>query len=75
MMQRAGEARGKVEDLTDSGGTLDQAEGKLMVEEALGLASYDVAEPSASEKVARIEREGQIDKLLADLRTKLTATK
>jgi phage shock protein A len=70
MMQRAGDARIKVEDLSEAGGTMDQAEGKLMVEEALGLASYDVAEPSADEKIARIEREGQIDKLMAELRTK-----
>ncbi|HEY3744426.1 MAG TPA: PspA/IM30 family protein [Bryobacteraceae bacterium] len=70
MLQRASEAKGKVDDLTEAGGTMDQAESKLIFEEALGLASYDVAEPSAGEKVARIEREGEIDKLMAELRTK-----
>jgi phage shock protein A len=75
MMQRASEARTKVDDLSEPGGMMDQAEGKLMVEEALGLASHDVTEPSADEKVAKLEREGQIDKLMAELRTKSTGAK
>jgi len=75
MMQRAGEAHTQVQDMTEAGGTMDQAESKLMMEEALGLASYDVAEPSAHEKVAKIEREDQIDKLLAELRAKAAPNK
>jgi phage shock protein A len=75
MMQRAGDVHVKVDDLTEAGGTMDQAEGKLMVEEALGLASYDITEPSADEKVARIEREDQIEKLLAEMKMKSAQSK
>ena len=65
LMQRAGEAHQKVEDLNESGVA---AEGKVMVEEALGLAAYDLTEPAASERVARLEREDAIERMMAELK-------
>ena len=65
LMQRAGEARGKVDDMTESG---EVAEGKVMVEEALGQAFYDLSEPAAGERVARMEREDAIEKMLAEMK-------
>ena len=65
MLQRAGEARQKVEDLSEPG---QAAEGKVMVEEALGQVSYEMSEPSADERVARMEREDEIERMLAELK-------
>ena len=62
MLQRTGEARRKVNDLDEPGET---AAGKVMLEEALGQAAYDLSEPSAEERVARLEREDEIEKMLA----------
>ena len=67
MLQRAGDAKAKVDDLSE---TSEAAEGKIMVEEAVGRASYGVSEPTASERAARIDREYEIERLLADLREK-----
>ena len=65
MLQRAGEARQKVEDLSEPG---QAAEGKVMVEEALGQVSYEMSEPTADERVARMEREDEIERMLAEMK-------
>ena len=67
MMQRAADARQKVDDLSEPA---DGAAGKVMLEEALGFASYGLSEPSADERVARMEREDEIERMMADLRKK-----
>lgn len=67
MMQRAGEARQRVDDLVEPGVA---AEGKVMVEEALGSAAFDLTQPGAQERVARMERDDAIERMLADLKRK-----
>lgn len=65
MLQRTAEARQKVGDLSEPG---EAAEGKVVMEEALGQASYDLSEPTADERVARMEREDEIERMLAELK-------
>ena len=65
MLQRTAEARQKVGDLSEPG---EAAEGKVVMEEALGQASYDLTEPTADERVARMEREDEIERMLAELK-------
>ncbi len=65
MLQRTAEARQKVGDLTEPG---EAAEGKVVMEEALGQASYELSEPTADEQVARMEREDEIERMLAELK-------
>ena len=65
MMQRAGDARAKVEDLSEPS---EAAAGKVMVEEALGAASYEMSEPEAAERVARMEREDAIERMLTEMK-------
>ena len=66
-LQRAGDARQKVEDLVEPQA---DAEGRVMVDEALGQAAFDITGPSAEEHVARMEREDEIERLLGELRSK-----
>ena len=67
LMQRAGDARQRVEDLSEPEMA---AEGKVMVEEALGRASYDISEPPAGERIAHMEREDAIERMLAEMKSK-----
>ena len=67
MMQRASEARLKVEELGETG---DLAEGKILEEEARGLASSEIAEPTTAERVAKFEREDEVERMLAELKAK-----
>ncbi len=65
MLQRAGEARAKVNDLEEPS---EAAAGKVMVEEVVGRAAYDLSGPSVAERVARLEREDEIERMLEELK-------
>lgn len=67
MMQRAGEARSRA---AETGAATDRVEDKVMMQEALGLASEDMAQPDAGERVARMEREAEVARMLAELKAK-----
>lgn len=67
MLQRAGETRQRVEDLSEAS---EGVEGRVMMDEALGQASYDLSEPGSAERVARLEREDAIEQMLAEIKRK-----
>ena len=67
ILQRAADAQSKVDDLAETG---DQAQGRVLVEEAIGRASQDCTEPAAGERVARLEREDEVEGLLKELKAK-----
>ena len=65
LLQRAADARIKVDDLSES---TEGAEGKVLMDEALGQASFDLSEPGAEDRVARLEREDAIEQMLAEIK-------
>ena len=67
MLQRAGDVRQRVDDLSEAS---EGAEGRVMMDEALGQASYDLSEPGSGERVARLEREDAIEQMLAEIKRK-----
>jgi phage shock protein A len=67
IMQRAGDAQSRVEDLSEPA---ESAAGKVMVEEAIGLASSEMTTPTPEDRVARMERETEIERMLAELKRK-----
>ena len=69
VLKKSGQARTSVAAI-DDGGALARLKSKVQMAEAEGLAHREIASESVEERLAALERDDEVEKLLNELRAK-----
>jgi phage shock protein A len=66
---KAGDARMRIDD-GSRGAAFDRLDGKIQRSEAVGLAKSELLHDSVEDRLAKLEREDEVERLLAEIKSK-----